>query len=333
MPSTCAIARRILLILAIWAALTGGTVISCSSDPGNLGPGNKPPVAADSYYTVAVNGTLTGFMKATDPQGYPLTYAVVTGPTQGSLQNVDAGTGRFTYLPGTLGVDSFSFRASNKFQSSNTAVITIQVIDTTQGTAAVKPSGVVQVADDPATPGAVIVLWDDGRGTLQRIYRGLSVPAETLATGVSTFSTDPLSPGSVSADLVDGATIVVDGTETSWRASTPAGSPCPVPNDGDPGLYGGCPMVTSAMIGMLEADVAGDGGMETSLQQDDLRAGAWRLAVSGDRTVVLGTPDSGNTWSVSGTLDIGGLRLAKCMEGSLCLIDGDGTHVWRIVTE
>jgi len=332
MATTYAIARRILLVLAIWALLTGGTVISCSSDPGNLGPGNKPPVAADSYYTVAVNGTLTGFMKATDPQGYPLTYAVVAGPTQGSLQNVDTNTGRFTYLPGTLGVDSFSFRASSKFQSSNTAVITIQVFDSTQGTAATKPSGVVQVADDPAIPGAVIVLWDDGQGTLQRIYRGLPVPAETLATGVSTFSTEPLSPGSVAVYLVDGTT-VGGGTDTSRRASTPVGSSCLVPNDAYPDHDGGCPMVTSAMIGSLGADVAGDGGMAISLQRDDLRAGAWRLAVSGDRTVVLSTPDSGNTWAVSGTLDIGDLRLASCTEGSLCLIDGDGTHVWRIVTE
>ena len=332
MPTTYSTARRILLVLAIWGVLTGGTVIKCSSDPGNLGPGNKPPVAADSYYTVGVNGTLTGFMKATDPQGYPLTYAVISGPTQGSLQNVDAETGRFTYLPGTLGVDSFSFRASNTFQSSNTAVVTIQVIDTTQGTAATKPSGVVQVADDPATPGAVIVLWDDGRGTLQRIYRGLPVPAETLGNGVSTFSTEALSPGSVAAALGRGTTIR-GGADISWPASTPAGSSCPVPNDGYPDHDGGCPMVTSAMIGRLEADVAGDGGMAISLQRDDLRAGGWRLAVSGARTVVLSTPDSGNTWAVSGTLDIGDLRLASCTEGSLCLIDGDGTHVWRIVTE
>ena len=93
MTWSCPIFRRWLLVSGIWLVLTGGTVVSCNSDPSGLGSGNRPPVAADSFYTLAENGTLTAFMKATDPDGDRLTFRIVAGPRIGTLRDVDSSTG------------------------------------------------------------------------------------------------------------------------------------------------------------------------------------------------------------------------------------------------
>jgi len=316
----------------IWAILTGGTVVKCSSDPGGLGSGNDPPVAADGLYTVAVSGTVTGFMKATDPDGRPLTYAIVAGPGQGSLQNVDAATGRFTYVPRTTGVDSFSFRASNGLLVSNVAVITIQIFNSAAGVVAMKPSGAAQVADDPLTPGATIVLWNDGKGTLQRIYRGQRVPAMTLATDVRAFSVDPLAPATIVASLRSGTAVVSEDGGSRWREGALFPSPCRIEDDGpDPEapMAWHCPILPEG----LSRAVKNDGGDSTaptvSLIEDRLRAGTWRLAVSGPRTLVMETRDGGLSWTVLRELEVGHVRLATCEEGSLCLLDRAGTHLWR----
>ncbi len=329
--------RRLVLVLFLWALLTGGTAIRCGSDPGNLGPDRDPPVAADGLYTIGVTGTLTAFMKASDPNGFPLTYSIVSGPGQGSLQDVDTKTGRFTYLPGAVGVDSFSFRATNSFQASNVAVVTIQVLEAPLEAAATKPSGADQVADDPLTPGAMIVLWDDGIGTLQRVYRGLPIPADTLATGVVRFDLDPLRPGRIRASLGSASGIVSDDGGDRWRDGPEPPSDCLSGRDagthGPPGTAA-CAVLTDSLSLALGSD---DRGRKTdsetwSLLQDTLRAGAWRLAISGPRTVVLETRDDGHSWTILRELAIGDLRLVACADRNICLMDVTGTALWRFET-
>lgn len=330
-----AIARRLIPGFAVWGVLTAGTVVKCSSDPGGLGSDVDRPVAADGYYTVAINGTVTGFMKATDPAGLPLVYSLVDGPGQGSLQNFDGKTGRFTYLPATLGVDSFSFRASNGFKVSNSAVITIQVFETSTGSVSGKSAGALQVTDDPATPDAAIVLWNDGLGTLQRTYRGLPVPAETLATGVRSFSIDPLDPRAISASLGSGVTIFSRNGGTDWQEGGPAYVPCPATKQSAaaaPPMSTGCPILPDDSALATEAGADDRAGLSVSLIDDRFRSGTWRWAVSGSRTIVLQTRDGGQTWTVMRELEISNLRLTGCTDADLCLLDGDGTQFWRFET-
>src|SRR5262249_5270316 len=62
-----------------------------------------------------------------DPQGSPLTAALVTGPAHGSLTlNAD---GTFSYTPAAnfVGTDSFTYRASNGQALSNVATVTLTV--------------------------------------------------------------------------------------------------------------------------------------------------------------------------------------------------------------
>lgn len=62
-----------------------------------------------------------------DPEGRPLTAALVSGPTKGTLTLNSNGT--FTYRPnaGVTGTDSFTYRASDGSATSNVATVTISI--------------------------------------------------------------------------------------------------------------------------------------------------------------------------------------------------------------
>ena len=74
--------------------------------------------------TVAAPGVLDG---DNDPEGDPLSAAVVTGPSHGTL-TLNA-NGSFTYTPaaGYDGTDSFTYRANDGTLNSNAATVTITV--------------------------------------------------------------------------------------------------------------------------------------------------------------------------------------------------------------
>jgi hypothetical protein len=95
---------------------------------------NDPPVAADDSYATPINTLLTvpapGLLaNDTDVDSGSLTVVLppVTNPTNGTLSlNTD---GSFTYTPnpGFTGADSFTYRASDGFATSNIATVTITV--------------------------------------------------------------------------------------------------------------------------------------------------------------------------------------------------------------
>ena len=93
-------------------------------------PGNDAPVAANQSFSVtsqaAVNVTLT----ATDLDGDPLTYSVVSSPTRGTL----SGTAPLlTYTPnaGALGDDSFTFTVSDGTVVSNVGKVSLVAVPAT----------------------------------------------------------------------------------------------------------------------------------------------------------------------------------------------------------
>jgi VCBS repeat-containing protein len=88
---------------------------------------------------VASNGTLTvnedsvdnpGTLVATDADGDPLTFSIVTPASNGTAVITNATTGAYTYTPnaGYDGGDSFTFKANDGTVDSNTATITITVV-------------------------------------------------------------------------------------------------------------------------------------------------------------------------------------------------------------
>src|SRR5205814_795249 len=82
---------------------------------------NDAPVANNGSATTAEDTLVSGTVVATDIDGDALTYAVVTGPSNGSV-TLNA-NGSFTYTPAANynGPDSFTFHASDGSLSSNTA--------------------------------------------------------------------------------------------------------------------------------------------------------------------------------------------------------------------
>lgn len=351
--------RRLLFVIVAWTMLSGGAILSCSSDPGGFSSSNRAPVASDSFYTVPSDGSVTGFMQATDPDDDPLVFRVTAPPRIGTLFNVDTRTGQFTYRPDGTGTDSFSFRASDGRKESNTGVVTIIVEE--QGESGSVIIGAAAVIEDPLVPDADLVVWADRAGTLQRIYRKPGVPAETLARGVEQIERVPGTLGMVSRTDRDGARqSSVDGN--TWYPQARLG-PQGCGGDGV-ALHaaGGCnypPRAGQVLASAWRGDqgiavfdsgghmtgfVSGDRGgswsalpllelsseTEVSLIADRARSTRWWLAQAGETTRLLVSDDDGQSWRVVADGFPGALRLTGCSETRVCLIDGKGLHLWRL---
>ena len=90
---------------------------------------NAPPVADPGILTLQSTGSVTGQLTATDTDGDTLTYRIVTPPSQGTVQILDAQRGTFLYSanPGATGTDTFTFIASDGVTQSAPAEVTIDL--------------------------------------------------------------------------------------------------------------------------------------------------------------------------------------------------------------
>jgi VCBS repeat-containing protein len=94
----------------------------------NIRPVNDAPVAAGGTVTTAEDQPTSGTLSASDVDGGPLQFLVVSGPTHGTLQ-LNASTGAFTYTPALNynGADSFTFKANDGQADSNVATVSVTV--------------------------------------------------------------------------------------------------------------------------------------------------------------------------------------------------------------
>jgi Ca2+-binding RTX toxin-like protein len=92
-----------------------------------VNPGNDPPVASPNSAILAEDSFAMVGLPATDVDGDPLTYSVVTPPAHGTLSG--SGNSR-TYTPGANnhGSDSFTFTANDGTVDSNVATVSLIVI-------------------------------------------------------------------------------------------------------------------------------------------------------------------------------------------------------------
>ncbi|MBF0614928.1 MAG: tandem-95 repeat protein [Magnetococcales bacterium] len=94
---------------------------------------NDAPVAVNDSLTTneitAINNTLTA--TDGDGDGDALTYIIVTNGSKGTASITNATTGAFTYTPryGMTGADSFTFKVNDGRADSNTATVTINIVD------------------------------------------------------------------------------------------------------------------------------------------------------------------------------------------------------------
>ncbi|RZL32534.1 MAG: tandem-95 repeat protein, partial [Rubrivivax sp.] len=90
---------------------------------------DDPPVAAGQTVQVDEDSPKAITLVGTDPEGGALTYALVSGPSHGTLGTVNASTGAVTYTPGAdyNGVDSFVFKVTDPGGKTGTATINLVV--------------------------------------------------------------------------------------------------------------------------------------------------------------------------------------------------------------
>ena len=97
------------------------------------GKEDKEPIAEDCALETYKNLELTGKLKVSDPEGQPMTFAVVRQPKRGTVVVHEDGT--FTYTPkkNKVGVDSFTFTATDPAgKVSREATVTITLLKPTE---------------------------------------------------------------------------------------------------------------------------------------------------------------------------------------------------------
>lgn len=98
------------------------------------GKEDKAPVAQDSALETYKNLSNDGKLLASDPEEQPITYTLVRQPRRGTVELQQDGT--FTYTPkkNKVGVDSFTFTATDPAGNvSREATVTVQILKPAQG--------------------------------------------------------------------------------------------------------------------------------------------------------------------------------------------------------
>ena len=94
---------------------------------------NEAPVAFNASTTGFVGSDVGVNLTATDPDGDPLTFEIVTGPavgTLGAITSTGPASARVVYSPGaaTAGPQSFTYRVTDGIDVSAAATVTVQLI-------------------------------------------------------------------------------------------------------------------------------------------------------------------------------------------------------------
>jgi Ca2+-binding RTX toxin-like protein len=92
-------------------------------------PVNDAPIANNQNVTTPENIARAITLTGSDVENDPLTFAIVTGPTNGALSGLNPNTGAVTYTPSTNfnGADSFTFRVNDGQTNSSVATVVITV--------------------------------------------------------------------------------------------------------------------------------------------------------------------------------------------------------------
>lgn len=157
------------------------------------GKENKPPIAEDSAFETYKNLEVTGKLRVRDPEGQEMQFTITRQPKRGTITIREDGS--FTYTPNKnkVGVDSFTFTASDpagKVSRETTVTVTI-----------LKPSDARQYADTCGKSCRFAAEWMKNTG----IFVGETVD------GNPCFSPDrPVSRGEFLTMLVKSLKIPVD---------------------------------------------------------------------------------------------------------------------------
>ncbi|MEA4921060.1 MAG: tandem-95 repeat protein, partial [Clostridiaceae bacterium] len=90
---------------------------------------NDVPTALTTSITTDEDLAFTGYLKATDVENSTLTYAIVSGPSNGVISGFDGATGLFTYTPNenVNGTDTFTYKVYDGTDYSDVTTVTVEI--------------------------------------------------------------------------------------------------------------------------------------------------------------------------------------------------------------
>ncbi|QDU21945.1 Ig-like domain-containing protein [Urbifossiella limnaea] len=228
------------------------------------------PDGPDAAFTVAAGGTLQDRVTATDPNGDPLTYSVVTGngPAHADVFAVFS-DGRIFYRPATgyVGTDSFIYTVTDG-TGSDVGMVTITVLGANRPP--VIDDQTVTAAEDTPFAGTLLASDPDGQ-TLTFSRASLPANGTTTVNADGSFSYTPNSnfngTDSFTVRVSDGTltdTAVVTVTVTPVNDAPVVTAPAAVTTDEDVILSLGGVNITDVDAGSANVVVtlaAGHGGL------------------------------------------------------------------------
>ncbi|MHB0939330.1 MAG: Ig-like domain-containing protein [Armatimonadota bacterium] len=221
-----------------------------------ISPVSDNPVAQDGTATTNEDTPVDGTLSATDADGDPLTYSLVSDGAKGSVQ-INATTGAFTYTPNAnvYDEDTFTFKANDGQADSNTATVTITIVPVND--APVAANGTAITAEDTPVDGQLAATdTENDPLTFRIIADGEKGHAEVTnaATGAFTYTPDADVNGqdtftfaandgaldsntatiTVTINPVNDSPVAQDGTATTNEDTSVTGTLAATDIDGDP---------------------------------------------------------------------------------------------------
>ncbi|HYU40838.1 MAG TPA: DNA/RNA non-specific endonuclease [Vicinamibacteria bacterium] len=155
--------------------------------------GVNPPGTADQLVTAEEDSSQSFTLNAVSMNPSSLTYAILSGPSHGAVTGSDGGR---TYVPAPdfAGTDSFTYRVSDSIGTSNTATVTIHVLDVNDAPVAVSDTKTAD-EDSPLVFAAADLTANDSAGPADEASQILTVAS--VAAGAHTHGAVGLAGGQV----------------------------------------------------------------------------------------------------------------------------------------
>jgi hypothetical protein len=155
---------------------------------------NKAPIAHGQSITLAEDSTASVSLGGSDPEGLPLTFAIVKQPTKGALARSGANW-VYTPNPDYHGFDSFTFRASDGILTSAEATITLSVLSVND-----IPNAIGQTIAAVVRVPTAIVLAGSDKESSSFTYRITRMPTKGSLSGTAPNLVYTATSGSTGSD-------------------------------------------------------------------------------------------------------------------------------------
>jgi len=174
--------------------VVGDSIDPITIDPDNLNPNNTAPVADDQAVATNEDTSVLITLTASDADDDPLTYVVVSGPSNGSLSGTAPD---LTYMPNPNfnGPDSFTFKANDGFEDGNIATVSVTVAPVNDAPVANDDS----VTTQENTAVAILLTASDADGD-PLTYSVVGAPANGTLSGTAPNLTYTPNPGFTGSD-------------------------------------------------------------------------------------------------------------------------------------